>query len=71
MNIPASKKPTVRIFRWDATEIYKNSILVGYIEQQGELYREIMLDTYEVIVWGTESPIERMTRLRNDARFND
>lgn len=48
------KKPVIRIFRWDATEIYKDGVLIGYVEQQGELRREIMLDAFDVIVWGGE-----------------
>ena len=51
--------PTIKIFSWDATEIRdENDVLIGWIEQQGgtngdpDTYREIMLDTYNVIVWG-------------------
>lgn len=72
MSLPSVKLPTIKIFRWDAEEIYdKNNVLIGYIERQGELYREIYLDTYNVIVWGDESPRERKIRLRNESRLND
>ncbi len=69
MNLPQSKRPTIKIFRWDAEEMYdENNVLIGYIEHQGELYREIMLDTYDVIVWGDESQRERLLR---ESRSND
>ena len=68
MNLPETQKPKIKIFRWDATEIYdENDVLIGYVEQQGELVRTIWLDTYDVTVWGTESPRERKARLRNES----
>lgn len=46
------KKPIVKLFRWQATPLMVDGVLVGYGETQGELYREIMLDTYDVVLWG-------------------
>ncbi len=58
---PKEDKPTIKIFRWDAEEIYDaNNVLIGYIEHQGELYREIMLDAYNVVIWGDKSQRERL-----------
>lgn len=71
------KKPTIKIFRWDAEEIYENGVLIGYSEHQKgangdpDTYREVMLDTYDVIIWGGESPIDRKRRLRNESRSDD
>lgn len=64
MNLPQSQKIRIKIFRWDAEEIYnENNVLIGYIERQGgETYRKIMLDTYAVTLWGTESRRERRAR---------
>lgn len=70
MNLPQSKLPKIKIFRWDATEIYdENDVLIGYIEiQKGangdpDTYREIYLNTYDVEIWGDESQRERRQRL--------
>lgn len=69
MNLPQNKRIPIKIFRWDATEILdENNVLVGYIERQKgtngdpDTYREIMLDTYDVTLWGTESRRERRER---------
>ena len=68
MNVPQAKKPTIKIFRWDAEEIYDdNGTLIGYSEHQKgnngdpDTYREIMLDTYDVIIWGNKSQRERLS----------
>lgn len=66
MNLPQSQKLRIKIFRWDAEEIRDaNNVLIGYIERQRgangdpDTYREIMLDTYDVTLWGTQSRRER------------
>lgn len=58
---------TIKIFRWDAEEILdENGVLVGYIEHQKgtngdpDTYRELMLDTYNVILWGDLSQRQRL-----------
>lgn len=74
MNLPQSQKIRIKIFRWDAEEIFdENNVLIGYKERQigthgdPDTYREIMLDTYDVTLWGTESQRERLNRLRNES----
>ena len=69
MNLPQSQKIRIKIFRWDAEEIFDvNNVLIGYKERQKgaygdpDTYREIMLDTYDVTLWGTESQRERRAR---------
>ncbi len=60
-------KKTIKIFRWDSEEIRDaNNVLIGYIERQigtngdPDTYRELMLDTYDVILWGDKSQRERL-----------